>query len=189
MQTTATNFRQQFQRQRRLIIQFATVVDDVPQKLARHYSYVQKPASANLRYSAAIAEFAKESVLAYECGYSEQMLLKDLDIAFKNNEFESKFTRSVCIIWLTLMVMPKVVNRWSVDNSGPISDQTRQDLIGFVTLIVKGYYDRRMAWYPVDKLQTELSLNGISADLSQVSEWARMVYEILNTLAPQFPKA
>eukprot|EP01024_Parvocaulis_polyphysoides_P021743 TRINITY_DN20325_c1_g1_i3.p2 TRINITY_DN20325_c1_g1~~TRINITY_DN20325_c1_g1_i3.p2 ORF type:complete len:179 (-),score=11.43 TRINITY_DN20325_c1_g1_i3:211-684(-) len=157
MQTTATNFRQQFQRQRRLIIQFATVVDDVPQKLARHYSYVQKPASANLRYSAAIAEFAKESVLAYECGYSEQMLLKDLDIAFKNNEFESKFTR--------------------------------QDLIGFVTLIVKGYYDRRMAWYPVDKLQTELSLNGISADLSQVSEWARMVYEILNTLAPQFPKA
>ena len=39
----------------------------------------------------------------------------------------------------------------------PVSDATLNLWRGFVSLILSAYFEKRMAWYPVDRLQLEVS--------------------------------
>lgn len=57
-------------------------------------------------------------------------------------------------VWVTLMLLNKSVTRWST--ASPLSEPTLAAWKGFVTMIVDGYFDKRMAWYPIDRLQLEL---------------------------------
>lgn len=45
----------------------------------------------------------------------------------------------------------------SCDAGVPVTDATLNLWRGFVSLILTAYFERRMAWYPVDRLQTEVS--------------------------------
>ncbi len=55
-------------------------------------------------------------------------------------------------------------------------------------MIVDGYFNRRMAWFPIDRLQMELlAVQGLSAAPHDVAEWARIVYTVLEKVHPQFP--
>ena len=59
---------------------------------------------------------------------------------------------------------------------------------GFVSMIVTGYFEKRWAWYPIERLQMELNAtSGKSTQPALVSEWAGVVYATLESVAPQFP--
>jgi hypothetical protein len=55
-------------------------------------------------------------------------------------------------------------------------------------MIVDAYFVRRMAAYPVDRLQAELAFKGRIEHQSTVSEWARIVFETLHHVSPQFAR-
>lgn len=70
----------------------------------------------------------------------------------------------------------------------PVTDDTIKEWSGFVSMIVDGYFNRRMAWFPIDRLQMELlAVQGLAAAPHDVAEWARIVYTVLEKVHPQFP--
>jgi hypothetical protein len=70
----------------------------------------------------------------------------------------------------------------------PVTDDTIKDWAGFVSMIVDGYFNRRMAWFPIDRLQMELlAVQSLAAPPHDVAEWARIVYTVLEKVHPQFP--
>lgn len=74
-------------------------------------------------------------------------------------------------------------------NAAPaMTESTKAKWQGFVALICRAYFEQRMAAYPLDRLHMELAASGrLEADVT-VAEWSRLVFETLNTVAPQFPK-
>lgn len=70
----------------------------------------------------------------------------------------------------------------------PVSDATLASWKGFVTLIVNGYMKQRLAWFPIDRLQMEITaVTGRTERPHDVAEWARIVQTTLTQVAPQFP--
>ena len=69
-----------------------------------------------------------------------------------------------------------------------LTDATRAQWQGFVALITHAYFEKRMASFPIDRLQLELRVSGRIERDDTVAEWSRVVYETLNHVAPQFPK-
>lgn len=69
-----------------------------------------------------------------------------------------------------------------------MTDETTRTWTGFITMIVNAYFDRRMAAYPVDRLQAELAVMGRIEPHDTVSEWARIVFETLHHVSPQFAR-
>lgn len=70
----------------------------------------------------------------------------------------------------------------------PVSEATLASWKGFVTLIVNGYMKQRLAWFPIDKLQLEVTaVTGRTERPHDVAEWARIVHTTLTQVAPQFP--
>eukprot|EP00198_Chlamydomonas_reinhardtii_P005633 XP_001694969.1 predicted protein [Chlamydomonas reinhardtii] len=84
-----------------------------------------------------------------------------------------------------------------------VSEPTFASWRGFVAMIVNGYFERRMAWYPLDRLQLELSAvqvggareeaeeeagnaGGRSLPQEVVAEHARIVFTTLEKVYPQF---
>lgn len=50
------------------------------------------------------------------------------------------------------------------------------------------YFEKRWAYYPIDRLQMEISLvTGRLETPSTVAEWSRLVYSALEHVAPQWP--
>eukprot|EP00878_Enallax_costatus_P035026 GHUV01038989.1.p1 GENE.GHUV01038989.1~~GHUV01038989.1.p1 ORF type:complete len:130 (+),score=38.29 GHUV01038989.1:806-1195(+) len=89
------------------------------------------------------------------------------------------------IVWITLMEA-RSVRRWASLN--PVTDDTLKEWVGFVAVIVDAYFNRRMAWFPIEQLQLELSaVQGLQAPPHDVAEWARIVYTVLEKVHPQFP--
>ena len=61
---------------------------------------------------------------------------------------------------------------------------------GFVAMITTGYFEKRWAWYPIERLQMELkATRGKATQPALVSEWAGIVYATLEAVAPQFPSS
>lgn len=88
------------------------------------------------------------------------------------------------------MDMPsKHASRCRIWHAGcPVEDSTMQSWGGFVSMITKGYFEKRWAWYPIERLQMELKATGShSTAPALVSEWAGIVYATLNIVAPQWP--
>lgn len=69
-----------------------------------------------------------------------------------------------------------------------MTEKTRRAWIGFTSLICNAYFDKRQAAYPVDRLQTELVFMGRFEAQDTVSEWARLVFETLHHVSPQFAR-
>lgn len=74
------------------------------------------------------------------------------------------------------------------ETASPVEDSTMALWRGFVSMICKGYFEKRWAWYPIERLQMELSATtGESTQPAYVSELAGIVYATLFLVAPQFP--
>ena len=70
----------------------------------------------------------------------------------------------------------------------PVGPESMAAWRGFVHMIVIGYYEKRWAWYPIDRLQMELAAtNGRTEKPALVAEFAGVVYATLERVAPQFP--
>ena len=61
--------------------------------------------------------------------------------------------RCLALVWLTLQ-LTKSRRRWA--QADALSDGTRQLTEGFVSMIVRGYLEKRWAWYPLDRLHLEV---------------------------------
>jgi hypothetical protein len=70
----------------------------------------------------------------------------------------------------------------------PISLATTRKWNGFVRLICDAYFEKRVASYPLERLQLELAATGRLERPDIVAEWSRLVYETLHHVAPQFPR-
>lgn len=54
-------------------------------------------------------------------------------------------------------------------------------------MILTGWFDKRIAWYPVPPLQMEVSaVLGMQEPPHVVAEWLRIVRGVLDVVAPQF---
>jgi len=162
--------------------------------LASRFKVVQRPASWNVRYSVAVQDFIEVSILAFECGHSEESLRNELHtlgaerFPFAGEEDEESFYSMVSIAWLTLGMAPRAtVTRWGTTPA--VSEESTRHWKGFVQLIVDAYFEKRMAWYPTEPLQMEvMASRGRQAHPADVSEWMRLVYTTLECTLPQFPR-
>ncbi|GMH33722.1 hypothetical protein BSKO_01556 [Bryopsis sp. KO-2023] len=168
----------------------AVETSGVPERLALDYFAVQNPVSASTTYSKAVKDFTSSAVLAYECGYCEDGLRRMIS-EYVDADADVSICSSAClelssIVWITLMLAPSSSVRWAVGEA--VSEVTLREWKGFVSLIVDAYFNKRMSWYPVDRLQAEMSLStGRCEELALVAERARIVYTTLEAVAPQFP--
>lgn len=78
---------------------------------------------------------------------------------------------------------------WGALAEPAISEASRAQWTGFVKLICDAYFERRVASYPLDRLQLELTARGRIERRDVVAEWSRLVYETLHQVAPQFPRS
>ncbi|GIL81619.1 hypothetical protein Vretifemale_10630 [Volvox reticuliferus] len=166
---------------------------EVVRNLARRYYIVQNPALANQLYSKAVQEFTESAVLAYECGHNEADVdeqlgqLSEDDLRQLKDFDAAECLAMVCLVWITLMLSPQSLKRWAT--TAAVSECTLTQWRGFVAMIVNGYFERRMAWFPLDRLQLELSaVQGRSLPPELVAERARVVYTTLEQVYPQFAK-
>ncbi|KAK9916974.1 hypothetical protein WJX75_009376 [Coccomyxa subellipsoidea] len=134
-------------------------------------------------------EFTSLAILLYECGYTEDTVRQEMASASLQNLDHEECLLYTCVVWITLMLAPsRTVVRWATKGV-PVSDATLNLWRGFVSLILSAYFEKRMAWYPVDRLQLEVSATtGRLESPSTIAEFARLVYSTLNTVAPQFPE-
>lgn len=171
------------------------IVRELPTKVAETFYVVQDPALFNTSYSDALLTFVDAAILAYECGMNEDSLRHELKVYKASLEQQvappgMALNEDGCmlgakIVWITLMET-RSVRRWAAYN--PVTDDTIKEWSGFVSMIVDGYFNRRMAWFPIDRLQMELlAVQGLAAAPHDVAEWARIVYTVLEKVHPQFP--
>ena len=96
----------------------------------------------------------------------------------------------VGLVWLALTntnEYMRVKKRWSTTEA--VSKDFEHRWSGFVKLITNAYFVKRMAWFPLDRLQLEQMASCSKADSpSIVAERARIVFTTLRLIAPQFPK-
>ncbi|KAG2423223.1 hypothetical protein HXX76_015480 [Chlamydomonas incerta] len=166
--------------------------DEAVLELARSYDRVQNPALSNVRYSIAVTDFTERAVLAYECGYTEADVAAALGrlaaagrLAGLQGFDAAECVSLVAVVWVTLALSPMSVKRWAT--VAAVSEPTLASWRGFVAMIVNGYFERRMAWYPLDRLQLELAaVQGRSMPQEVVAEHARIVFTTLEQVYPQF---
>eukprot|EP00879_Flechtneria_rotunda_P000897 GHRR01001024.1.p1 GENE.GHRR01001024.1~~GHRR01001024.1.p1 ORF type:complete len:222 (+),score=57.07 GHRR01001024.1:296-961(+) len=172
------------------------VVRELPTQVAASFYVVQDPPLFNTSYSEALLKFVDAAILAYECGMNEDSLRHELKMYKQSLEHQvappgMALNEEGCmlgakIVWITLM-QTRSVRRWAAYN--PVTDDTLCEWSGFVTMIVDGWFNRHMAWFPVDRLQLELSaVQGVTTPPHDVAEWARIVYTVLEKHHPQFPQ-
>lgn len=95
---------------------------------------------------------------------------------------------SAACVQLKLHGKWKKRSKLSMFAAKPVSESTLKSWQGFVSLIVKGYMEKRWAWFPIDRLQMELTaVTGRTERPHVVAEWARVVHTTLEQVAPQFP--
>ncbi|CAK0735851.1 hypothetical protein CVIRNUC_000650 [Coccomyxa viridis] len=162
----------------------------IAHRLALQYTILQEPAMHNIRYSAALKEFTSLAILAYECGYDEGTVKEEMASSPLEGLDHDECLLYTCVVWITLVLAPtRSVIRWATKGD-PVTDGTMLSWKGFVSLILGAYFEKRMAWYPVDRLQMEVSaMTGRLERPSTIAEFARLVYSTLNTVAPQFPES
>lgn len=161
--------------------------------LARCYYTMQHPALANTRYSKALEDFTQSAVLAYECGHAEGDLDEQLgrlppeDLSRMKDFNPAECLAMVCLVWVTLTLAPRTVRRWATGSA--VSDATLARWRGFVGMIVTGYFEQRMAWFPLERLTLELSaVQDLALPPELVAERARVVFTVLEHVYPQFAK-
>ncbi|CAL5225303.1 g8104 [Coccomyxa viridis] len=162
----------------------------IAHRLALQYTILQEPAMHNIRYSHALKDFTGLAILAYECGYDECTVKEEMASSPLEGLNHDECLLYTCVVWITIALSPsRSVVRWATKGNA-VTDGTMNLWKGFVSLILGAYFEKRMAWYPVDRLQMEVSaMTGRLERPSTIAEFARLVYSTLNTVAPQFPES
>ncbi|CAD7695993.1 unnamed protein product [Ostreobium quekettii] len=165
---------------------------EMPERIAAQFRAVQHPALNNKTYTRAVNDFAESAILAYECGYTEEGLARaigGLGVGLVGGGVDGEVQgcmEFLAIVWITLMLSHRSVVRWGTGKA--VSDESLGAWKGFVSMIVSAYFDKRWAWYPIDRLQMEMEvMTGRSERPALVAERARIVYATLERVAPQFP--
>jgi hypothetical protein len=87
-----------------------------------------------------------ECICAYECGFSEADVVRQLELLEQSGLEEVRrrlpakaddFQACVCIVWLTLMMSHRSVKRWA--RSEAVSSSTKDLWQGFISAIVDGW--------------------------------------------------
>ncbi|MEW5305164.1 MAG: hypothetical protein WDW38_002053 [Sanguina aurantia] len=140
----------------------ANAQEDVTVHLADSFHIVQHPAAANRTYSRAMKDYTSAAILAYECGSTQDGIRAQLHTLLQG-----------------------LIVRWSTSEAVGASDMGQWR--GFCSHIVNAYFEKRMAWYPLDRLQLELAAHGRGHEAREViAERARLVYTVLEHVCPQF---
>lgn len=158
--------------------------------LRDRYDRVQDPGKAKISYSLALQEFVLAALLSYECGQSEQGLREELRRESGREDDEGD---EECVLWASLVALTitkaprRTVKRWSVTQ--PISVQTEEGWSSFVQAIVDAYFTKGMVWYPIESLRlVQMTSFGYADRAWVVAERARIVFTVLETVYPQYPK-
>lgn len=158
--------------------------------LRERYWTVQDPGNARTSYADAMQEFVEAALLAYECGQSEIGLVEQLKRSRQGNEDEGD---RECVLWAALVAVtidkaPKrTVKRWGVGE--PVTEETLGSWSDFVQTIVDAYFKKGMVWYPIERLQlVQMTSFGYADRACIVAERARLIFTVLETVYPQFPK-
>eukprot|EP00899_Mesostigma_viride_P008139 jgi/Mesvir1/17326/Mv07720-RA.1 len=157
-------------------------------RLWQCFELVENPGSSGMSYDEAMKAFVRASILAYECGCSEDDLRTELGLLKVPRDEEC--LRWTSLVWLAVILAPRAtVFRWATSKPLPVDGATMAHWQGFVKLIVDAYFLKGMAWYPVRKLQMEqLVTEGRAEHPAVVSERMRLVFTTLEIIAPQFPQ-
>eukprot|EP00213_Chloropicon_mariensis_P003964 CAMPEP_0197479864 /NCGR_PEP_ID=MMETSP1309-20131121/36968_1 /TAXON_ID=464262 /ORGANISM="Genus nov. species nov., Strain RCC998" /LENGTH=146 /DNA_ID=CAMNT_0043021645 /DNA_START=187 /DNA_END=627 /DNA_ORIENTATION=+ len=146
--------------------------------MTRTFDTLQNPAVYNVRYSGALEEFVLTSILAYECGCSMKVM------SIEDNGCKEY----VGLVWMTLERVPSAHGkrkRWSETDA--VDHLFAERWKGFVQLICNAYFSKRMVWYPLDRLQLEMSIScGKSDPPELIAERARLIFTTLKTVAKLF---
>lgn len=155
------------------------------ERLWNSFLAVRSPVSAKTTYSVAVREFVAVAVLGYECGLTDTGFSDFLSTEITDLD-ASTCLELVCLVWITLIYSYKAINRWSAID--PVSERMFEKWKGFVKFMVIAYFEKGMAWVPIDRLQLEQTvMMGESEAPAIVAEKARIVFTTLETVAPQFP--
>ncbi|KAK9812629.1 hypothetical protein WJX72_000912 [[Myrmecia] bisecta] len=123
-------------------------------RIADNYYALQHPAERNMLYSRALKDFARSAILAYECGWTEELVLAELtaadnaDLVGQVGLVGQEFKQADCmlclsIVWITLLLSPRnSVNRWST--GAAVSEATMSAWGGFVKMITSAYFEKRV---------------------------------------------
>lgn len=157
--------------------------------LRRRFDVLERPASSNMTFDAAMRAFVEACILAYSLGVSEDFVkneLSQLAEGMAPEQVES-LSRSLSLVFITITLCPsQSVRRWST--AAAVSDNTFNLWQGFVRLIVDGYFNQGMVWYSIQRLQLEQSaVLGRAEPAETVAERMSIVYHTLNTVSPKFP--
>ena len=138
------------------------------------------------RAAACMQEFTNVAILAYECGYTEDTVKQEMLAAPLQDLDLDECLLYVMVVWITLSLTPsRTVVRWATGGPSPaccsmqvlvlqmtpmksaascclhagdpVSEATMNLWKGFFSLILGAYFEKRMAWFPVDRLQMEVS--------------------------------
>ena len=150
--------------------------------VTRTFDTLQNPAVHNVTYSGALDEFVRAAILAYECGCSHEVLRQSFAVEggkLKGNGEEGfEGYTEVGLIWLSIRLSRVPDKRWST--GGAVDKEFEKRWLGFVKLIANAYFGKRMAWYPIDKLQLEQVVSCEKVDPPDiVAERARLVFTTL----------
>ncbi|QDZ22912.1 hypothetical protein HOP50_09g54610 [Chloropicon primus] len=155
---------------------------DLALSVTRTFDTLQNPAVHNVTYSGALNEFVRAAILAYECGCSHEVLRQAFAVEGGKLEgggeggFEG-YTE-VGLVWLSIRLSRVPDKRWST--GGAVDKEFEKRWLGFVKLIANAYFGKRMAWYPIDKLQLEQVVSCEKVDPPDiVAERARLVFTTL----------
>lgn len=170
---------------------------DLALTVTQTFDCLQRPAEHNITYSRACEDFVRAAILAYEVGLSHSILMEEMrkndgDRSPQGREASDQDVGKVVedfdgltecgLVWLTLSRVP--TKRWSTAEA--VDKDFRKRWIGFVNLIVNAYFVKRMAWFPIDRLQLEQQVSCNEVDPpSIVAERARIVFTTLRFIAPQ----
>ncbi|KAJ7522213.1 hypothetical protein O6H91_18G001800 [Diphasiastrum complanatum] len=154
-------------------------------------------------FSNNLKEFITACVTAYAVGCTEGGLRKELLSAIQQCEDSSEEMQSnrniglrfkttiqeveECILWLSLVFItilcapqPTIV-RWS--KTPAVSAEVQSQWRGFCAIIANAYYNRGMAWLPVNVLQLEqMAVHGHAEEASLVADRMRLVFATLECI-------
>ena len=90
-------------------------------------------------------------------------------------------------MWCTCQrLSPQFVPRWSPTPA--LSPESQARFSGASAMIVRGWFEQRMSWFPIPRLQVELEVCcGRVVPEGEATDVARLVYATLERVAPQFP--
>jgi len=162
--------------------------------IGRRYQRIMRPRPSEGGYQQACQDFVDATLLAYSVGCASTTLRRELFVLEEapgtrllEPERAEECATYVEMLYVAILLVPKgTVRRWG--RGEPLPRESRERWRGFVQLIHTAYFQKRMAWYDVRRLQLEqMAVLGEAEQPAVVSERMRLLFTLLNSVCPQFP--